>query len=456
MDENGWCSPPHMLSANDPTVNTFWRSCTDLSASSHGTSWIDHVLLQESALGTITPLQFSLSSGCYWFGVSDHRPITVALASPLFDGGPGPLAPPLMASTLRRRDLVLSDKEAVTRFQDNLRQAYSPLPDPHATSSYDAGTLLQDLSQKSLAALHPKPGSQILKLKYRDGWSPCLVALDSHSRAISRIVYHLKGVGKGKWWSSDAEQHAGVHHHVTHWEKKVYGLKWTDGKIPTDAWVGSTPSDWRLAASDPPLALLQRGEKDLRLIHRALQGRKRREKRMMISYRIRMREYERLRGKLKRAIRSILGTYQPRISLEEMVLGNPEAIDLPPPSVAEIQAILTSITKQPFLTPDHFRDRTGLHDGTLRWEDVQDYKAFREHYRDWGIPMADNSPDEEVLFKIHQAIINVPNRPKVQEELRMLSSNPPSFQAFSEAIRSKSCGTAGGPSGLTYSMMKAD
>ena len=81
----------------------------------------------------------------------------------------------------------------------------------------------------------------------------------------------------------------------------------------------------------PPLALLQRGEKDLRLLHRALQGRKRREKRMMISYRIRMREYERLRGKLKRAIRSILGTYQPRISLEEMVLGNPEAIDLPPP-----------------------------------------------------------------------------------------------------------------------------
>ena len=38
---------------------------------------------------------------------------------------------------------------------------------------------------------------------------------------------------------------------------------------------------------------------------------------MMILYMVRMREYERLKERLKPAMQSILGTYRPAVSLEQ-------------------------------------------------------------------------------------------------------------------------------------------
>ena len=59
-------------------------------------------------------------------------------------------------------------------------------------------------------------------------------------------------------------------------------------------------------------------------------------------------------------------------------------------------------------------------------------------------------------MKIHHAIISAPNRDnKVQDALAALGECPPSYQDFLNAIKSSPSTTAGGPSGLTYGMMKA-
>ena len=52
---------------------------------------------------------------------------------------------------------------------------------------------------------------------------------------------------------------------------------------------------------------------------------------MMISYKVRMREYERLKGRLKWAIRSILGTYRPAVSLEQLVEADLRFLNATPP-----------------------------------------------------------------------------------------------------------------------------
>ena len=113
------------------------------------------------------------------------------------------------------------------------------------------------------------------------------------------------------------EQAAGIRLAVDQWEKTVHALKWPDGKIPPEAWVELSPTEWRLQADGLPSSLLQCCHSDLKLLTKACHVRKRRKKRMMISYKVRMREYERLKGRLKRAIQSILGTYRPSVSLEQ-------------------------------------------------------------------------------------------------------------------------------------------
>ena len=62
------------------------------------------------------------------------------------------------------------------------------LPDVAALSVLEAGELLHDISKKSLLALPGKKLSNIKTHRYKDGWSPCLVALEAHCRAISRIA----------------------------------------------------------------------------------------------------------------------------------------------------------------------------------------------------------------------------------------------------------------------------
>ena len=70
--------------------------------------------------------------------------------------------------------------------------------------------------------------------------------------------------------------------------------------------------------------------------------------------------------------------------------------------------------------------------------------------------MSDLTKQEDLLMKIHRAIISVPIRRKVYDALESLGEYPPYYQDFLNAInKSSPSSTAGGPSGLTYGMIKA-
>ena len=117
----------------------------------------------------------------------------------------------------QRRDLDRRDKLAVAAYQEDLVKNLGQLPDVAALSMQEADELLHTISSKSLLALPGKKLSNIKAHRYKDGWSPCLVALEAHCRAILRIAYHLRGFGEGKWWKDTMEQAAGVRQAADEW-----------------------------------------------------------------------------------------------------------------------------------------------------------------------------------------------------------------------------------------------
>ena len=120
----------------------------------------------------------------------------------------------------------------------------------------DADELLHNITAKSLLALPGKKLSNIKTHHHKNRLSPCLVAPEVRCRAISRIAYHLRGFGKGKLWQNKLKQATGIRLAVDERERTVYALKWPGGKIPPEAWVGLSPTEWRLQAEDSPSTLL--------------------------------------------------------------------------------------------------------------------------------------------------------------------------------------------------------
>ena len=124
-------------------------------------------------------------------------------------------------TSFRRRDLDRRDKLAVAAYQEELVRNLGQLPDVAALSMQEVDELLHAMSSKSLLALPGKKLSNIRTHRNKDDWSSCLVALEAHCRAISRIAYRLRGFGKGKWWKDSVEQAAGIRLEVGEWEKTV-------------------------------------------------------------------------------------------------------------------------------------------------------------------------------------------------------------------------------------------
>ena len=214
------------------------------------------------------------------------------------------------------------------------------------------------------------------------------------------------------------------------------------------------PNSWRIH----PLDILKVCQASLKVLTKAFHSRKRTQHKKEMSLAARFQEINRLQGRLRRAIQAITGEYIPSRSMEELAADDPRFVDMDPPTCAELLELLQTQVSAPFETPPELRDRHGLHDGTITFEDiVSDYPLFRKTFSsaDWNIPTDTLVPEDEILFKIHHAISHVPNRGKVTADLNPLVSVPPSYDDFKGEIHKMSKDTAGGMSGLTYSMMKA-
>ena len=65
---------------------------------------------------------------------------------------------------------------------------------------------------------------------------------------------------------------------------------------------------------------------------------------------------------------------------------DPRYLDAPPPSCSEILEILSSKLEKPFITPVHLMELSGIHDGAVDYEALQDYAVFRQAFGpEWGI-----------------------------------------------------------------------
>ena len=65
-------------------------------------------------------------------------------------------------------------------------------------------------------------------------------------------------------------------------------------------------------------------------------------------------------------------------------------------------------------------------------------------YEPWDLPKDRLVPQDEIILKLHHALITVPNRDKVTEELESgLMSTPPSFEALRHNVTHHSGDTAG-------------
>ena len=137
--------------------------------------------------------------------------------------------------------------------------------------------------------------------------------------------------------------------------------------------MGLPPEAWRLEADADSESCLTMCQAELATLKHAFQGRRRLEYRRTISYAVRLREYMRSTGKLKRTIRSITCTHVGSIPLEEIVARQ---------QWAEGQAPLLS---NPHKTPEEIKDLEGIHKD-IRLEDKIPYDPFRALYTKWILP----------------------------------------------------------------------
>ena len=129
------------------------------------------------------------------------------------------------------------------------------------------------------------------------------------------------------------------------------------------------------------------------------------------------------------------------VSLPLEVLAEQEAwaADQPLPSCSEIQDAINQVMSTSHETPLEWRQVNGIHDGTLRWEDIQDYARFRQVFGNWMLPGDTLVRQNEILLRIHHALIDAPNRSKVVTDLEdSLLGAAPTFEEYLQVVRSHS------------------
>ena len=118
------------------------------------------------------------------------------------------------------------------------------------------------------------------------------------------------------------------------------------------------------------------------------------------------------------------------ISLEEIVARVNWAANQPLPEKAELQQMVLDILENPHDMPPEQKALSGIHRGDVGYEGIQEYLPFREMYEPWNLPKDRLVPQDEIQLKLHHALITVPKRDKVTEELENgLMTSPPSFEA---------------------------
>ena len=131
---------------------------------------------------------------------------------------------------------------------------------------------------------------------------------------------------------------------VNKWEASVRSLKWPYGKISPDAWIGVSPSEWRLVAGEySPLDILKVCQAPLRVLTKAFHYRKKEGN--IICSPARKQEINHFQGRLCRANQTTTSEKIPSNNVEELAADDPQFVDMEPPTCAELLELLqTQVT----------------------------------------------------------------------------------------------------------------
>ena len=220
-----------------------------------GTSRIVHFLVKDGG-GTDAPT-FTLYTGPYWEGMSDHRPLLCWVSGPSFiqldPGTQKPRPPPMV---VRKHGLKKEDRKTIDAYITELRKLNMEDKIEVTADPVLAATTLRRLPKNGVKAIPKKELSALHQKFFVDCWSPTMVALDAHLHMVTEVANHLNGLGKKEWWKTTEEQGRQIRQLADKWESTVRGLEW-HGAIPQRAWAGRSPQDWRANAEDNPVRLLQ-------------------------------------------------------------------------------------------------------------------------------------------------------------------------------------------------------
>jgi exonuclease III len=426
----------HSLLTSNP-VHTHWIGRHTLEGTSHeGVSWIDHILVHRN--GSPIIVQGGTESNSEWIPVSDHRPIWVNIHLP--KGGTSP-ATQYPTNFLPLRKLNRKNLKTVEKYRAIMLKKTATL-----SNDLSAEETLKALMKHSVNAC-PKPGKSTPTFyncsRFKDGWSPMLVAKLTALTSIVKIRQHVTGENKKALWRSKAAISTGIYAVTSDWEKKLRTLSWSDGMSREKAFsTGLGPTHWRLFPEMDYYKLPNLLREQERQVKKQLHGRQRREDRLSMKNASAAREKSVASGKIAQAIKSILCNHLPQYDLNNLKLSDGTII-VDPIKIHDLQTNhwkkWFSCTGQPTFFDLHH----------INWSAPQElYDTFIHFEQHSAIPL-------ELLQCIWKAITSpTETHPKLRELLTVSLARPIELEEVKHAIKKAPAGSVPGPSGLSYAMMK--
>lgn len=419
-----------------------------LESRASGTN-IDHILTGGD------PSAFQVVGGwndrsSIWSGeVADHFPVVIELGVVGGRGIKGLVCPTARQVDMPGLDLNLTGPNERRKFGQILEQHIAgDRPGWDAHLRLEPGELLLHLTAVSKAASARVTGRRRKagRGRRKDGWSPVYMAHKIHAAALTEIARHLRGEAGRRRWCDLGDIITGIRSLICKWESDVRSLTFKEGQMlsPEDiiAVLGCTdrPPSWWMTAeitrfTAGALVMEERGNV-LRLLH----GRWRTEQRLRINEAVARRTRSFEEGRLGSVIRSVLNSERKFYSMQSIRTAEGTLQT----DAYVIHRLITAHFEAWFQEDKGSGTYAHQHD----METWTSWENFSDLHNRLGIPV-------DLLRRLWHAIERVPAKKDLAVSLEEALGVPPSYEDFCRLIGKLNTSSAGGMSGLTYSMIKA-
>ena len=255
-----------------------------------------------------------------WVVVSDHRPIWIDVHLPLGLSKTKLITPydiqplPILDRTNSRQ--VEHYQRVVEKKVLHISETLSPA---------DVIEAIANISVSACTKTTQRPKTFYNSSKFKDGWSPTLVAKLAALTAVTTMRQHITGAHRRKqWWKAD-DIETGIKRVTLEWEYKLQALQFDTKEQHEEAhMMGKGPAHWKLIEKRLyPLLASQLRDTDL-LLKKKMHGRQRSLERTQMKNASAEREKAVATGKIGKAIRAIIGKLQGQYDMHTLTLPNGE------------------------------------------------------------------------------------------------------------------------------------